>query len=63
MEPEDVLEVNRKLETVRQINSELREGNSIEIKEPYNFSAVIKQLKLKLPEHTKTINELIELYY
>ena len=63
MEPEDVLEINRKLEMVREINSELREGNIIEVKEPYNFAAVIKQLKLKLPEHTKTINELIELYY
>jgi len=63
--PEELAELNQKLELIRRINSELREesGVTFEVQEPYNFAAVLKQIKIMYPEDKEKINDIIKLYY
>ena len=69
LEPEVILELNQTLEIVRQINTALRGevDNLCNIGilkfEPYNFSAVLKTIKLKYPHLKNEINEIIKTYY
>lgn len=59
--PEDLIEINQKLEMVRTINAALREY--LQPAEPYNFAAVIKRLKAIFPNDAEKINEIIKQYY
>lgn len=64
-DPEEIAELNQKLELVRRINSGLREGYEFNLNslEPYNFAAVLKQIKIAFPENLEKINSIIKLYY
>lgn len=52
--PEELFDIIQNLEKVRQINRLLRES--------YNFSAVIKNIKALSPEHKSKIDEIVKLY-